>query len=351
MCGSPWERAMTARILVTTFDCRDAVAIANFWATALGYEIRHREEITFIPTRWIRPHQLRQVLRLILSPLDRFFSERDGLYWIGVFQRTVDAPLSPDDNLAGADAHADGRRAHVGRPRPARGGSPVPVPRAVLAARSHWAWLAGGFVLAFAVPFLLTHIVHVSQNLFTGLYALAVSCLFAGWVRTTGYDIRVAIRRRWPMALALGTLGAILLSIIVMGATRTRSPSGTIKIAADVIWGGIVYGVTDALLLSVFPILLLFAALGTTLGTRARGKAAIAAASMLVSLGLTVTNLAGYNHFRPGKIAEPLTGDLIWSVPTLLTLNPIASPIAHAGLHVSAVLQDHAPKSFLHPHT
>jgi len=31
---------MAARILLTTFDCRDAVTIANFWASALGYEIR-----------------------------------------------------------------------------------------------------------------------------------------------------------------------------------------------------------------------------------------------------------------------------------------------------------------------
>lgn len=30
---------MAARILLTTFDCRDAVAISDFWATALGYEV------------------------------------------------------------------------------------------------------------------------------------------------------------------------------------------------------------------------------------------------------------------------------------------------------------------------
>jgi hypothetical protein len=30
---------MAARILLTTFDCRDAVAISDFWATALAYEV------------------------------------------------------------------------------------------------------------------------------------------------------------------------------------------------------------------------------------------------------------------------------------------------------------------------
>ncbi len=32
---------MAARILLTTFDCRDAVAVSDFWATALGYEVNH----------------------------------------------------------------------------------------------------------------------------------------------------------------------------------------------------------------------------------------------------------------------------------------------------------------------
>jgi Glyoxalase-like domain len=33
---------MAARILLTTFDCRDAGSIASFWAIALGYEV-HEE--------------------------------------------------------------------------------------------------------------------------------------------------------------------------------------------------------------------------------------------------------------------------------------------------------------------
>ena len=30
---------MTATILATTFDCRDPLLVARFWATALGYVI------------------------------------------------------------------------------------------------------------------------------------------------------------------------------------------------------------------------------------------------------------------------------------------------------------------------
>ena len=36
----------------------------------------------------------------------------------------------------------------------------------------HWAWLAGGFLLAFAVPFVLADTLAINRDLFYGLYAV-----------------------------------------------------------------------------------------------------------------------------------------------------------------------------------
>jgi hypothetical protein len=58
----------------------------------------------------------------------------------------------------------------------------------------------------------------------------------------------------------------------------------------------------------------------------------------------------GYPDFRGEKLRKPLAGDAIWSVPTLATLSPIGSPIAHAGLHVSAVVHSYETHTFLPPH-
>jgi hypothetical protein len=65
---------------------------------------------------------------------------------------------------------------------------------------------------------------------------------------------------------------------------------------------------------------------------------------------MTAAYHAGYSDFRSGKIGKPLTGDVVWSIPTLVTLNPIGSPIAHAGLHTSAVLHSYETDTFLPPH-
>ena len=111
------------------------------------------------------------------------------------------------------------------------------------------------------------------------------------------------------------------------------------------------YGAADGLLLSAFPILLVFAALrGSRLRRRAVGLIAVGAIAMLASLSMTAVYHAGYSDFRSGKLRKPVTGDLIWSVPTLATLNPVGAPIAHVGLHVGAVVHDYDTQLFLPPH-
>jgi len=216
---------------------------------------------------------------------------------------------------------------------------------------AHWAWLAGGLVLAFAVPFLFADLIEVNRDLFYGLYALAVVGLFALWSRSTGYDLVAAARRHWLAALLLGLAAAgALAAMVVRTDDPTARPDG-VALAGAIAWRGILYGVTDGLLLSVFPILVVFAAFaGTRLNRRFAGKVVIGIVALAASLMMTAVYHSGYSDFRSDKMAKPLTGDVIWSVPTLLTLNPIGAPIAHAALHTSAVLHSYETETFLPPH-
>ena len=70
----------------------------------------------------------------------------------------------------------------------------------------HWAWLLRGLAVGFVVPYVLTDLLDLNRDLFYGLYAVAVAALVAAWARSTGYDLAAAVRRRWPVALALGVL-------------------------------------------------------------------------------------------------------------------------------------------------
>jgi hypothetical protein len=106
----------------------------------------------------------------------------------------------------------------------------------------------------------------------------------------------------------------------------------------------------DGLLLSAFPILAVFAAAGSRLRRDFPATAGIGAVAILTSLVMTAAYL-GYSDFRSGKLlVKPVVGDLIWSVPTLATLNPVDALIAHAGMHVTTVVHSYETDTFLPPH-
>jgi hypothetical protein len=218
-------------------------------------------------------------------------------------------------------------------------------------ARRHVAWLAGGIVMSFLVPFVLADQLGLQRDLYYGIYIAAVAGLFVGWSHDTGQSLREMCARRWRWATGLGVIFAGLGAFIVLGAEDATPHPGGIEFVAAIGWRGVLYGVADGVLLSAFPVLVVFAALSDSeLRRRGGGLVAVGALAMAASLFITATYHLGYGDFRSSKLRQPVTGDLVWSVPTLATLNPIGAPIAHAGMHIVAVTHSYDTDLFLPPH-
>ena len=218
-------------------------------------------------------------------------------------------------------------------------------------ARRHVAWLAGGVVVSFLVPFALADQIGLQRDVYYGIYAAAAVALFVGWARDTSQDLTESFRRRWRSAVGLGSMFAgVSVAIVLKSDDPGSSPAG-LELVAELFWRGVVYGAADGLLLSAFPILVVFAALaGSRLRATRWGLVAGGAIAMAASLLITATYHLGYRDFRSDKLRKPMTGDLVWSVPTLVTLNPVGAPIAHIGLHVAAVSHNSETELFLPPH-
>jgi hypothetical protein len=229
-----------------------------------------------------------------------------------------------------------------------RAGMPARIPST---ARRHVEWLAAGLVLGFAVPFVFADLLALPRDLYYGIYIAFVATFFAAWAKLSGQDLVEMVRRRRATTIALGFLFGGLVALLVLKAADATVRPGGLRLAAAVVWRGVLYGAADGLLLSAFPILAVFAAFsGTRLRERLSGKLAIGASALVASLGMTAAYHAGYSDFRSGKIGQPLRGDALWSAPTLLTLNPIGAPVAHASMHVTAVLHSYDTDLFLPPH-
>jgi hypothetical protein len=211
--------------------------------------------------------------------------------------------------------------------------------------------LGAGFVVGFGVPFLFADVLRLPRDLYYGIYIAAVLVFFVAWARATGQQLGAMLRRRWRLAVVLGVVFALILSFVVVRTEPvTPGPEGP-ALAWAVLWRGVAYGAVDGLLLSAFPILAVFAAADATkLRRRRSGTIATGAAALLASLVMTTVYHLGYRDFRSALLARPVTADLVWSVPTLVTLNPIGTPITHAAMHVTAVLHSYETDVFLPPH-
>jgi hypothetical protein len=153
------------------------------------------------------------------------------------------------------------------------------------------------------------------------------------------------------LAVVLGLAVAGLLTVIVLRTEDATARPGGLELIGAVLWRGVAYGLADGLLLSAFPILAVFAMFaGTRLRGRIGGTIAIGLAALVASLAMTAVYHVGYSDFRSDQLRKPVAGDVVWSMPTLMTLNPIGAPIAHAGLHTSAVLHSYETDTFLPPH-
>jgi hypothetical protein len=220
-----------------------------------------------------------------------------------------------------------------------------------VAGRVHVRWIGAGFALAFLIPFIFADLANTPRDAYYAVYACVVGAFLALWVRNTRQDVRALVSRRPLVTAALAVIcGALLVATVLKGAA-TPHPSGW-KFVGAIFWRGAVYGAADGLFLSSFPILATFATFAAR-PLRERTRCAvvgIGALALAMSLAFTAVYHVGYPDFRGSKMRKPIAGDVIWSTPTLVTLNPIGAPIAHVALHVAAATHSYDTNTFLPPH-
>jgi hypothetical protein len=214
---------------------------------------------------------------------------------------------------------------------------------------SPWTWLSAGAALGFAVPFVFADVLDLQRDVYYGIYAASTLALVAAWLRAEGRPLGSFLARRWTWGLGLGVLAGAVMILVAVNAEEASGRPGGVELAAAILWRGVVYGAIDGLLLSVFPILVVYTALRPE-RRRLLGKVAVGLAALAASLVMTAVYHAGYSDFRSAQLRSPVAGDVVWSMPTLVTASPLGAPVAHVALHVTAVVHSYDTDLFLPPH-
>lgn len=212
----------------------------------------------------------------------------------------------------------------------------------------HLGWIPAGAGVGFGLSFVFGDLVVMPVDLYYLIYFAGVTGFLAFYVHRTRLSLRVWTARRIVPALVLGIAGGLVLVRGVMMRPPTPSLHGG-ELAWALLWRGLLYGSVDGMLLVAFPWLVTWRALGADRGSVRRKAAATVAAWAAILLVTTAYHL-GYADFRSRRILQPNVGATISAVPTLVSANPIAGPISHVFLHVTAVLHAPATDLFLPPH-
>ena len=208
-------------------------------------------------------------------------------------------------------------------------------------------WLLALALTSFLVTWIFTDMFHLTQTPYIGVLAVVTGAFLAGYLSWSNTDWVTFLSNNWLW----GLVGAIIVSaLIIAGLLRSmRSqpemlgavprPEG-LRLVAALLWEGLVYGMSEGLLLSVLPVLITWQALSSLHWTDSwYGIILCGIIALLASVVVIAIHHLGYREYRGRKLLSAEVGCAPLSLAYLLTMNPLAAGVGHSILHMAAVLR------------
>jgi hypothetical protein len=224
-----------------------------------------------------------------------------------------------------------------------------PVARAVPQAVRQLVWFGLVCTVAFVIPYLGVSVLGMQHDLFYLAYFAVTLVLLWSYVRVEHVDVAEIFRRRWQWSLGIGVVlaGALIFNVFNTEDATTRHG---FYFVFELLWRGVGYGLIDTLLLTVFPCLVAYQLLQGRVGGL-KGKLRLTALMLPLVIIITATYHLGYPQYRQDGISRPETGNVLISIPTFATANPVGSIVAHVSQHIAAVTHAYESRIFNPPVT
>jgi hypothetical protein len=211
-------------------------------------------------------------------------------------------------------------------------------------------WIIAAALLGFALSTVFARVLRLPRNLYLIPYMGMVGLFFYAYVRWSGINIIELIRHNWVW----GLIGAVLLTLFTVKNVLSQpvSPrSEGLPLVFDLLWSGAAYGLMDALLLTVLPVLATWQAF-TLLNwtTNWPGRILVGGIAILASVLVTAAYHLGYPEYRGTALFGPVIGNTAMTLGYLITTNPLTAILSHMAMHIAAVLHGPASVIQLPPH-
>ena len=224
------------------------------------------------------------------------------------------------------------------------------VSRAVPQAVRQVVWFAVVCIVAFLVPYLGVSVLDLQHDAFYLVYFAVTIAVIVAYARVERVEVSEIFRRSWRWSLGVGVVLAGFLVFNVFNTSGVTARPHGVYFAFELLWRGAGYGVVDTLLLTIFPCFVAYKLLdGHVAGLK--GKLRFTAVTLPLVIIITATYHLGYPQYRQDGLSRPETGNVLISIPTFATANPIGSIVAHVSQHVAAVTHAYESPIFNPPVT
>jgi hypothetical protein len=211
-------------------------------------------------------------------------------------------------------------------------------------------WILIASTLGFSIAAIFAGLLKLHRNIYLIIYIPLILALFIWFVIAMNISVADLFLNNWSW----GLIGAVIAGAFVIKNVYSQPSSEKSKgiaLIIDIIWPGLIYGLTDALLLSVLPILsinLIFS--GSSASEVWYGKIGIGILALLASFLVTTAYHLGYPEFRGKQVIRPNIGNGVLSLAYILTLNPLAAILPHMAMHVAAMIHGKDTTGQVPPH-
>jgi len=208
-------------------------------------------------------------------------------------------------------------------------------------------WFVAGAALGFLIPYVFSSRLKLQHDLYYSIYFALVGVFLAAYVQITGVNVRETLLRSLPLTLVAGVIiGALVVMNVLRTEPVTPRPTGA-YLGFELLWRGLLYGTVDALLLTAFPALVAFGLIG---GDDSVVKhVGFAVVALALTIVITGTYHWGYSQYRRDGLRGPEVGNVILTLPTLVSANPVGTIVAHATMHVVANFHSYETPMYLPP--
>jgi hypothetical protein len=211
-------------------------------------------------------------------------------------------------------------------------------------------WILSASFLGFAVASIFAGLLKLTRNLYLLIYIPVVAAFFFLFIVINKISLTEILSHNWYW----GVIGALLAGAFVIKNVYSQPSSKRstgFALLTDIAWPGLVYGLMDALLLSVIPVLAIKIALTDPVWTQNwLGKIGFCIIGLFASFFVTTAYHLGYPEFRGKRILWPNIGNGVLSLAFIITMNPLAAILPHMAMHVAAMIHGKETTGQVPPH-